>query len=60
MPAATPVTTPDELTVDIDVLLLLQLPALVASLNVVAEEVHTIVVPVMIAGAAFTVIVADV
>lgn len=46
MPATTPVTTPpEEVTVAIDVLLLLHTPPLVASVNVVVSPGHTGLAP---------------
>ena len=47
VPEATPVTTPEALTVAADVLLLLHTPPPVASLIVVVAPGHTVVVPVM-------------
>jgi hypothetical protein len=56
-PAATPVTTPEALTVAIAVLLEDQVPPAEASLRVVVEPTQTLVVPVMAAtvGRALTV-----
>jgi hypothetical protein len=58
LPADTPVTTPPLVTVATAVLLLVQLPPVVASARVVVEPVHTVDAPVMVAtpGVAFTVI----
>ena len=59
-PADTPVTTPEALMVATDVLLLLQVPPEVASDSAVVVPVHSVVVPVMmagVAGAALTIIV---
>ena len=57
MPAAMPVTTPeDEPTVAVEVLLLLQEPPETDSIKVVVRPAHTVVVPVIAAGTAFTVI----
>jgi len=50
VPAATPLTTPDELTVAIPVLLLLHVPPVTASVNVVVDPVHIMSVPLMIPG----------
>ena len=47
VPLVTPVTTPDEVTVAIEVLALLQVPPGVASLNVVVKPWQTVVVPVI-------------
>jgi hypothetical protein len=58
VPAATPVTIPVEPTVAIVVLLLLHVPALVASAKPVVNPVHTTFVPVIAAGNGFTVTVA--
>ena len=57
MPAATPLTTPDVLTVAVPVLLLAHTPPVVASLSVVVALTHTVAVPVMVPadGAALTV-----
>ena len=59
VPAATPPTVPapapDAMTVAWAVLLLLQMPAAVASLRTVVRPVHTVCVPVMLAGCGFTV-----
>lgn len=59
VPAATPVTTPVELIVATDVLLLVQVPPEVASDNVVVEPVATDDAPVIaaITGKGLTVIV---
>ena len=52
VPAVTPVTMPELLpTVAIPVLLLLQEPPVVLSLKVVVAPTHTVVVPVIAAGA---------
>lgn len=57
MPAAIPVTIPDELpTVAIDEFVLTQLPLPIASLSVVVEPMHRLVFP-MIGPTGFTVIV---
>lgn len=51
MPGETPVTTPvPEPTVAIVVVLLIQLPPAVASLNVVVAPTQSIAVPVMLVG----------
>jgi hypothetical protein len=50
MPAATPVTTPVEPTEAIAPLLLLQLPPAVTSASAVVAPVHTLAVPVILAG----------
>ena len=56
VPADTPVTTPvPEPTVALLVLLLLQVPPVVASVNAVVKPAHTLVVPVIEAGNGFTV-----
>ena len=52
VPPATPVTTPELVTVAIVALLLLHVPPVVASLNAVVEPGHTVGVPVMAAGGA--------
>jgi hypothetical protein len=56
-PAATPVTTPEALTVATAVLLEDQAPPVVASLKVVVEPTQTLVVPVIAAttGSALTI-----
>jgi hypothetical protein len=56
VPAELPVTTPEPLTVANAGLLLLHEPPVVASVNVVVKPAHTLVTPVIAAGAAFTVI----
>ena len=48
LPAATPVTIPAELTVAIELLLLLHTPPVVASFNVVVADGQTVVVPVIV------------
>ena len=59
LPADTPVTTPVvEPTVANPVLLLLQVPPPVISLNIVVEPVQTLAVPVMAAGNGLTVMIA--
>lgn len=58
VPAVTPVTTPDELTVASAVAVLLQVPEAVGSLSAVVAPVHTEVVPVMADGGGLTVAVA--
>ena len=61
VPAAMPATMPvREPTVAVAVVLLLQVPAPLASLSAVVLPVHTVVVPVMAAGSGttFTVVVA--
>ena len=59
VPGVTPLTTPlVEPTVATAVLLLLHVPPLTASANVVFAPTHADTVPVMLAGATFTVIVA--
>ena len=56
MPAAIPLTTPvPEPTVASDVLLLLHVPPVVASLKVVVEPIHTLATPVIDAGFGLTV-----
>lgn len=57
VPAARPVTTPEELIVATDVLLLNQVPPLVAFDNVVVNPIHSCNVPVIgpTVGAGFTV-----
>ena len=57
LPAVTPATVPEVPTVAF-ALLLLQVPLPVASLRVVAEPAHTLIVPVIAAGNGFTVTVA--
>src|SRR6478735_2592130 len=59
VPAVTPVTTPDPSIVATDSLLLLHTPLTVASLKVVVNPAHTLVVPLIAAttGIALTVIV---
>ena len=47
VPAATPVTTPVELTEAIDVLLLLQVPPDVESVSVMLPPVHTVEGPLI-------------
>lgn len=54
VPAATPVTTPDELMVAAAVLLLLHTPPPVF-VSVVVKPTHTFIVPVVADGSAFTV-----
>ena len=55
VPAATPVTIPEELpTVAIEASLLVQLPTPPELLKVVVAPVHTVVVPVMPAGEPLT------
>ncbi len=55
VPANTPVTIPVLPTVAIDPSLLLHVPPVVEQLKDVVDAVHTLVVPVMDAGAAPTV-----
>lgn len=56
-PADTPVTTPVvDAAVAIEVLLLIHVPPLVASVRVVALPAQTLKVPAIAAGAGFTVI----
>jgi hypothetical protein len=55
VPATTPVTTPEELTVAIDAELLLHVPPLTLLVRDVAEPAQTVSVPAIAAGAAFTV-----
>lgn len=58
LPAVRPVTTPDVMPIPaVPGLLLLQVPPVVASLNVVELPTHTEVIPVIEAGNGFTVIV---
>jgi hypothetical protein len=47
LPEETPVTTPPDDTVATPVLLLLHVPPVVASLNVVVEPIHSVAVPVI-------------
>ena len=56
VPAATPVTTPEAFIVAVVAPPLLQVPPVVASLNVVVPGAHTVIVPVMADGTEFTVI----
>jgi hypothetical protein len=56
LPALTPVTTPVDETVASPILLLLHVPPVVVLARVVVEPTHTFTVPVIAAGAAFTVI----
>lgn len=56
VPAETPVTIPVEPTVATDVLPLLHVPPLVASLRVVTSPAQTTIVPVIDEGAGLTVI----
>lgn len=49
MPPAIPVTTPVELTVAIDVLLVIQVPPEGVPTKVVDEPIHTLALPVMVA-----------
>src|SRR4051812_40034531 len=56
VPTATPDTKPVIIVVEAtDVLLLLHVPLVVASLSVVIEPRHTVAAPVIIAGIGFTV-----
>ena len=55
VPIATPVTTPVLLTVAIAVLLLLQVPPVVASLKALVPPTVVVGVPVIAAGAGLTV-----
>ena len=55
-PAVTPVTIPVDPTVAIDILLLLHVPPVVISDNVIVLPGQTCVRPVIDAGAGFTVI----
>lgn len=55
LPEATPVTIPEVPTVANAVLLLLQVPPLVASVSVVVDPAQTMAVPPMAAGSGFTV-----
>jgi hypothetical protein len=56
VPPATPVTTPVvDTTVAIVVVPLVQVPPLVASVNVVVSPWQTLVVPLMAVGSGFTV-----
>ena len=48
MPAETPVTTPVELTVESDVLLLIQVPPGAASVNDIVDPAHTVDGPVIV------------
>ena len=57
VPAETPVTTLEEFTVAMALLLLLHVPLVVPSPRVVVDPAHTVVVPVMANGIGFTVIV---
>ena len=54
-PGALPVTTPDIEPIVAFVLLLLQVPPVVASLKVMDDPTHTAVGPVIVAGEGFTV-----
>lgn len=57
VPAVTPVTAPEELTVALAVLELVQLPPVDVSFNTVTEPPsHTAIVPVIAAGIGLTVI----
>jgi hypothetical protein len=60
VPAAIPVTTPVVLIVAVNALLLVHVPPVVVLARVVVLPSHTAWVPVIVAGKAFTVIVADV
>ena len=61
VPAEMPATRPDkEPTVPMAVLLLLHLPPLEMSLNVVVAPVHTWAVPVIADGVAYTVTITEV
>ena len=57
LPVATPVTTPELLTVATEVLLLLHVPPLTLSVNEVILPTDTVEVPVIVPadGAAFTI-----
>jgi len=55
VPADTPVTIPEVPVVAMPAALLLQVPPLVASLNVVVEPEQIVTVPVMAAGKGLTV-----
>jgi hypothetical protein len=55
LPGDTPVTTPEALTVAIDVLLLVHAPPVLASVSVVVVDGHTSDEPAMLAGVWFTV-----
>ncbi len=55
VPAATPVTTPPVFTVAIAVALLIHVPPDTVLVRVVVDPVHTVAVPPIAAGVAFTV-----
>lgn len=55
VPLAIPATTPAVFTVPSAVLLLLQVPPVVASVSVVVDPAHTLLVPAIAAGVALTV-----
>ena len=55
VPGATPVTVPKASTVALAVLLLLHVPALVTSINIVVAPTHTLVTPLIDEGNGFTV-----
>jgi len=55
LPAVTPVTTPPAVIVATAGVPLLHIPSAVASLKVVVDPTHTLVVPVIAAGKGFTV-----
>ena len=55
VPLAIPATTPVVFTVPSAVLLLLQVPPVVASVSVVVDPAHTLLVPAIAAGVALTV-----
>ena len=57
VPAVPPITVPVAPTVAIPVELLLHVPPLVASSNAVVAPIHKLVVPVIVAGDALTVII---
>ena len=55
VPAVPPVTTPDVDTVAVVLLPVLQVPPVVVSVNAVVIPSHTVGVPPIVAGSAFTV-----
>lgn len=57
-PAFTPVTTPDRLTDAVSGSLVLHIPPVVLSVKLVVRPLQTSVIPEMIAGNGFTVIIA--
>ena len=57
-PALTPVTSPEPSIVATDVLLLLQVPLLAVSLNVIVAPIHNELAPCIVAIFGFTVTIA--